>query len=155
MPVIESLKHPVCGICKEKPFIVEIDLVYPSIFQAECCRIVQAETKEELIEKVENEMREKMFTGYKFKEEKIYDGDILIIHEWCNCAISPDSDYGKYDRIVKRKVVLSEYETEEPRGDSVLHCGWNVDGIPLPYLVKNEYLLDSNSYTKCEGIEKS
>jgi len=62
--IIESLKHPVCKICKEKPFIVEIDLVHPSIFQAECCRIVQAETEEKLIEKVENEM--------DFRNKRIY-----------------------------------------------------------------------------------
>jgi len=49
----EQLEHPTCAICGEKPFIVEVDLRSPSYFQAECCRVVTANSKEELIEKVE------------------------------------------------------------------------------------------------------
>ncbi len=100
-------------------------------------------------------MEKKIFTGYKFKEEKIYDGDILIIHRWCEIGSGVNSDIGKYDEVVKWKVSLSEYTNYDDYDDEIEHCGWNANGWPLPSLVKNEYLLSSNSFTKCEGIEKS
>ena len=95
-------------------------------------------------------MNKKIYTGYKYKRtgEKIHDGDILLIRRWCTVG------YNQYDKISESKVELSEYETVEPRGDMVLHCGWNVGGEPLPEFAKNEYLLHGNSFSKLVGIKK-
>ena len=95
-------------------------------------------------------MTKKRYTGYKFKKtgEKIYDGDILLIRCW--------RKEGKYsfDKTSESKTQLSEYETEEPRGDMVLHCGWNAGGEPLPNLTENKFLLNGNTFTKLVGIKK-
>ena len=96
----------------------------------------------------------KTYTGYMINDEKIYDGDVLIIHQWCETPAIPNTNTGVYDHETEWRVSLSEYDTEEPRGDIVIHCGWNANGIPLPHLANNKFLLDGNSYTKCLGIKK-
>jgi len=90
------------------------------------------------------------YTGYKYKKtgEKIHEGDVLLIRHWRKHGIRP------YDRISEEKVMLSEYDTEECRGGTVLHCGWNAGGRPLPDLACNEYLLSGNDYTALVGIKK-
>lgn len=95
-------------------------------------------------------MTEKIYTGYKYKKtgEKIYDGDILLIRRWCNVGRN------QYDKTAESKVQLSEYETEESRGDLILHCGWNVGGESLPEFALNEYLLDGNDFAMLVGIKK-
>ena len=63
-------------------------------------------------------------------------------------------DINPYNKMAEWVITHSEYETWGERGNSITHCGWNAMGVPLPGLVNNDYLLDSNDYTKYLGVKK-